>query len=35
MAGLHTFKPETAETLRAFTHQLLRGASSLTVTERR
>lgn len=34
MAGLHTFKPETAATLKAFTHQLMRGASSLTVTER-
>lgn len=34
MAGLHTFKPETAVMLKAFTQQLLRGSSSLTVTER-
>lgn len=34
MAGLHTFKPATAETLKAFTQQLLRGLSSLTVAER-
>ena len=34
MAGLHTFKPATSEPLRAFTQQLLRGPSSLTVTER-
>lgn len=34
MAGLHSFKPETAATLKAFTQQLLRGSSSLTVAER-
>lgn len=34
MAGLHTFKPETALALKAFTQQLLRGPSSLTVAER-
>jgi hypothetical protein len=34
IAGLNTFKPETAETLKAFTQQLLRGSSSLTVIER-
>lgn len=34
MAGLHTFKPATAATLKAFTQQLLRGPSSLSVAER-
>lgn len=34
MAGPHTFKPDTAATLKAFTQQLLRGPSSLTVAER-
>jgi uncharacterized peroxidase-related enzyme len=34
MAGLQSFKPATSDPLRAFTHQLLRGPSSLTVAER-
>lgn len=34
IVGLHAFKPETAAKLRAFTQQLLRGPSSLTVADR-